>query len=728
MAAPKVFSLFKTINENGVETVRDFSEMFPNIITMDKKIDFFLECISYDVLIPSVIRGEKRLDIFEEAVLKLINAKSLTHEEMADVLCLTIDLVNFIVIRLIEMNLLERNGLKLTDDGRKLLNLDSTVENQVEYVQGKLFVIKKTGEVLPYIHTGEFKSERVTDYSQNNITVEFGSIGSARVVYGKCLRNTNGEKVNSMLQTSKIRAALKRFNLIANNNLSYEKIDYDEEWAISSTLSDNVYVHMQAVIQKGNVDEILVSDGLVENVDFVNKYITRNFPNFKEFVQEKNAQTNINESDVEVIKRNKNPKYKEIDRLWNKVERDYDELEQIEKISENATEDNIDSEDDQYNEMTESKPVILGDSINSQDIIRKQRFKQKALLLNAYACYEWIFFTYLRNNPLSDKTYNLITMQGATKNRKIIKELLEQLGISAHKKLDPLFGSVDKPRIVRMIRSNNPEFRCALGLMILSVLGNQTSRVKILLRDNRDYLKGLYSMFSEHGDLSHQSFIPEYDMYRIRAVYRDLRKTIEILIPDFNISIDDVQFEEVVVDTISQERLDSIVHLSKELGSMYFNNIMTKDLRNEWIQIAPNLSELPDVIDYVEIMYRIMQDTLYQKNIYIKKSGRLHFDDVLQQLALKGVKSKCFDSVNEHFFDDSMKNINSSLGANAIVFLHYQDDDIIKKLVELDMIVLIEKLVSLRKHGGNVGLKADVNEMNGLRQQLINVVRYIGGM
>ena len=59
MANPKVFSLFKTKN---------YAVRFPNISVLGKKVDFFLECSSYDVILPIKVKGSSKLDVFEEAL------------------------------------------------------------------------------------------------------------------------------------------------------------------------------------------------------------------------------------------------------------------------------------------------------------------------------------------------------------------------------------------------------------------------------------------------------------------------------------------------------------------------------------------------------------------------------------------------------------------------------------------------------------------------------------
>ena len=328
---------------------------------------------------------------------------------------------------------------------------------------------------------------------------------------------------------------------------------------------------------------------------------------------------------------------------------------------------------------------------------------------------------------MSDETYNLVLSQSTTQNRKTILEVIKSVGIIPSEKMKILFGILDETRKKRMYRSNTPEFRCVLSTMVLGVLGDDKSLAKKLIRDNKFYFSDLCELFIEHGDLSHQSYIPEYDMEKIRVVYKELRTTIETLLPDFSLKNDDNEFKEVELDQISQERLDAIVCLSKELGSMYFNNILSKHLRDEWIQIAPNKTELPDVIDYVEIMYRIAQDTLYQENVNIRKNIHLSKEDILKELNENGIKSKSFDTVAARFVGDSLKNVNSSLGANALVYLYYQSDQSLEELKKFGFVEMIEKLSELRKHGGNISLNADVVEMNRIRQDLISIVKYIGG-
>ncbi|MCM1233234.1 MAG: hypothetical protein NC489_24210, partial [Ruminococcus flavefaciens] len=292
MANPKVFSLFKTKN---------YAECFPNISVLGKKVDFFLECSSYDVILPVKVKGDSKLDVFEEAVLKLIAYKATTSEDMADILCLTPDLINFIIIRLQEMDLLQDNGSDLTDQGKKYIQVDEKISDDanVEFAQAKVFVINQTGEILPYIQKGELISDPIDNIQGSLLTVEYGTVGNPIRIKGKILRQIRGDKKKGMLQSSAIRTAIDKYNRIVRENVNFDSIEYAQEWAIENTSSDDVYFHMQAVVQNGNIDEILVSDGLVVNIDFVNDYIKKNHPDFISVVKERATKSIILDSDDE---------------------------------------------------------------------------------------------------------------------------------------------------------------------------------------------------------------------------------------------------------------------------------------------------------------------------------------------------------------------------------------------------------------------------------------------
>ena len=536
MANPKVFSLFKTKN---------YAERFPNISVLGKKVDFFLECSSYDVILPIKVKGSSKLDVFEEAVLKLIAYKTTTAEEMADILCLTPDLINFIIIRLQEMELLQDNGRDLTEQGKKYIRLEQKIsdDENIEFAQAKVFVINQTGEILPYIQKGELISDPIDTIQGSILTIEYGTVGNPIKIKGKILRQNRADKKKGMLQSSEIRSAIDKYNRIVRDNANYDSIEYAQEWAIENTLSDDIYFHMQAVVQNGNIDEILVSDGLVVNIDFVNDYIRKNHPDFISIVKERATRNIVLENEGENEEESKkiiNYKYKELRNLLLRI----NSFTQLFSC--------VDSEEESEK-----------NSFASFDENQMLQAEQKKFLLNCYSAFEWSLFYYVTKYPLSSNISSIIDNQTAFQNANTLLQMAEKIGVLNPVKYEDLFYSLDSNRIKRMFRTNTPELRVALSLAIVVSVHNSQSEFRYLFNKRPGLFRVLRDLFREHGDLAHQTFTNEIDKKRNEEIYNLLIDFVAILQPDFDFEeIDGVNVERRI-SQISQEKLNAEVSLSK---------------------------------------------------------------------------------------------------------------------------------------------------------------------
>ena len=121
-----------------------------------------------------------------------------------------------------------------------------------------------------------------------------------------------------------------------------------------------------------------------------------------------------------------------------------------------------------------------------------------------------------------------------------------------------------------------------------------------------------------------------------------------------------------------------------------------------------------------------MQDTLLYKIGEIKKKTDICKVDILQKLQQKNIVSDSFDTVHEKFVEQVSNNQNGTLGSNAMVYLYYQPDDLVAKLQEKQFVKVIEELVTLRKHGNNVGLSINTDILHSLRDTMLSVVKLIG--
>ncbi len=700
MANPKVFSLFKTKN---------YAERFPNISVLGKKVDFFLECSSYDVILPVKVKGSSKLDVFEEAVLKLIAYKTTTSEEMADILCLTPDLINFIIIRLQETELLQDNGRDLTEQGKKYIRLDQKIsdDENIEFAQAKVFVINQTGEILPYIQKGELISDPIDNIQGSILTIEYGTVGNPIKIKGKILRQNRTDKKKGMLQSSEIRSAIDKYNKIVRDNVNYDSIEYAREWAIENTLSDDICFHMQAVVQNGNIDEILVSDGLVVNIDFVNDYIRKNHPDFISVVKERATRNIVLENEGENEEEFKtiiNYKYKELRNLFLRI----NSFTQLFSCADHEEE----SEKDSFASLDENQML---------------QAEQKKFLLNCYSAFEWSLFYYVTKYPLSSNLSSIIENQTALQNANTLLQMAEKIGVENPVKYEDLFYSLDSNRIKRMFRTNTPEMRVALSLAIVGSVHNSQSEFRFLFSKRPGMFRLLRDLFREHGDLAHQTFTNEIDRKRNEEVYNLLIDFVAILQPDFDFGEINGAIVKREISQISQEKLNAEVSLSKRLGALYYYNLLPETIKEEWILVSPDKVHYPESPEYFDILYRIMQDTLFYALKDIRKNPQLSKADILSKLKKKGIVSNSFDTVNEVFVGQILMNENGTLGANAMVYLYYQSDDLIEKLRSADFIQTIEKLVRLRKHGNNVALSVNTQSLNSIRDKLLDIVRLVGG-
>ena len=69
---------------------------------------------------------------------------------------------------------------------------------------------------------------------------------------------------------------------------------------------------------------------------------------------------------------------------------------------------------------------------------------------------------------------------------------------------------------------------------------------------------------------------------------------------------------------------------------------------------------------------------------------------------------------------------NATLGANAMVYLYYQKDNVVNELKNVNFVQIIEQLVQLRKHGNNVALSVNTRNLNKIRDNMLDIVKLIG--
>lgn len=680
----KIFSLFKE---------KKYEEIFKAIDILGKEKDFFLKCSTYDVILPVKKINENKLDIFEKAVLKYIYYKSYDEEVISKKLCLSKDFINFVIIRLKESGYM-KDKRNLTDEGVKYIkNISPQKNDKKNFIQIKLFVLSNIDKILPYIYIGEFKTEVVTDIEKGIVKVEYGTIGDPIVLKGKLINNTFSE-LPEKLQVSEIETAIKRYNnIISNSNLPYEKIDFIELTDVINKKSDDVYVHFKAVIQQGNSSDIIVSDGFVINVDDVSEYLNSNQAEFIYNIKE--SMYNNEKKEIENSNKNNNLNIK------------YNELNTFMKTIQNFYKGSI------------GEDFIDGNKSIDENIEIKNR--QKEFIINCYSAFEWCFYYY--SLKYSIKNLKLIIKNKTSfQNKKTIITIAEKIGIKNIQRNDYLFSILNINKVDYMYENKIPKLEILLSLLILLNIQNNEEEFISLINTTEDFLDFFSDLKRKRDRLAHTSNRIEIDWENDKKIYDYLIKSISILIPDFII---DEKVQCKSNKFISQENLNSEVDLVREIGAECYYHLLDESLKKEMLLISKNKIADLTIYNYVDILYRIFQTVLYNSLKEIKIDENLNKDIILEKLEKKEINIKTFKTCSEKNIERAVKNINSTLGANAMVYFYYMLIKDNNKIKNSKFLECVEKLVKYRKHGNNIALIISKEEVNDLRKEILNLIKII---
>ena len=159
---------------------------------------------------------------------------------------------------------------------------------------------------------------------------------------------------------------------------------------------------------------------------------------------------------------------------------------------------------------------------------------------------------------------------------------------------------------------------------------------------------------------------------------------------------------------------------------------MRGGLKNDWLKISPDKkgNQLPDAREYIEIIYRILQAELSEANKDFNEKGRRSKEDALTVLSGRyaGGIPKSFSNISDIYYYNATKEAgNSTLGAEALVYISNIDDLVAEKVKNLNYVPLLDRVISLRGHGSMVALNETEQTLNNLRDDVIKLSRVIGG-
>lgn len=691
MAKPKVISLFQK---------RTIQECFPKLNIMGRPQSMFIECQSYDVIIQVRAEAAHELDIFEDAVLRMIRIQAGSAKELADSLCLPADLVKLMIARLREKGYLS-DAHTLSPQGTALLGKEKGHTEETKPLMIKLFRIPLTGQVLPYIHQGELRAADVVDDSKG-FTLEFGSHGELATVRGRFLRC--GVGAGKRLRQSECVRALEVYNRLADG-AAFPKIDYLPGWAIDATAGERLYLHMQAAVQKGNTVFPLISDGFVSNVDGLMEYIDHENPEMLAYVRQ-NAIELRQAGWVDASGGRRNGKYREI----------YQELDAIQSITHGSVED--------------EGP----DGGEALDLILFRREQKKDLIRHYAVMLEWAFFYYSAENPASEQLLQELRRGSHTTNAEILLALAGKLGIGGLEAHANLFSRVTEASVRRVERSRTPDFYVNFPLSLAGDAESGGGPLCRLLAGEPGLPGFLDRLFRAYRGLRHNGSddgpVLELDELKSKCL-----GCVTALLPDVQVGDpeQDPGRPRLTVGDISNSRLSARVALEHMMGSMYFNSLPAH-AQDDWMRISPDKDKsadrLPDPYNYINVLYRLLdvgvQDALAGKEAPAKELS------VGEGAALAAKKwgsglPGVITTVGEGFFLSAQNRRKTTLGASVLYYLCQAREDELEPLRKLSFVECAGRILSCRKHGNDVGLCVDEQDLRELREKVMLVTKQLGG-
>lgn len=693
MALENAFSLFEDSR---------YEELFPNVRLLGNAVDYFIQCNTYEILVPSQSATEQRLDMFEDAVLKLLDYKPYTKEEMAATLCLPKDIISFIRIRLRELGLLEKDEYTVSELGKNYLNGLHSKSTSLVYKQAKLFVIKDTGEILPYVHYGELEYANVKKSTKSVTSIEYGSAGRPIIISGINIwaKTPQGALGGKMLKSSDIKDALFLYNRISNNSTRFAPIEILASYAIENTSAEDCLLHVKAAIQEGSTDELIVSDGFVANNDYLARYLRKEHPEIINAVKAQAAQVRSQESEERSgfdFEEANGGRYRNL----------YQPMYSINAAYEKITAEDSDSSQDEYVE---------------------EQYDQKQFLLNCYAVIEHTLYNYLLKSPLRQDRLKLLYRQDTHLNQELILTLSEQIGLDYIRQYDYLFGIVSRNNITKMYNTKTPNMYIALPLVLIETFDNKDSLFREVLKQYLGVIHTINKLHNKCKDLRHKTYADDINVDYVDQIYYFTTLLIECLLPDF-IFKGKEEMRAVTADVKQNQRLLTDVNLAEVFGPMYYYNVMDEALKNEWKLVAPGKRNYPAPYEFVNTLYRILQETIYEQVFYMKKK-QMSKEQLIELAQTRWGKllERGLTGVHKDYLKDTLGSKNTTLGAQALVYLCFCPDEKLAALREIKFDEIVSIVTKYREHGNNVALELDTRELEQLRDKVIKVTKAIGGI
>lgn len=661
---------------------KSYGEKFPFLDLLYEE-DFFLPVRIYDAEVTVISGASDSLNIFEETILELLGVFSKTEEDIAKKSCLEKDFVVAVCNSLASNGYIDKSNV-LTDKGKNFLK-GGNAEN-LEQLRLRLVMIPRTGELLPFLlkEQDEALLQGDPEGGGKRFQIEFGATGSGKQ-----------ERVSGFILGRNFKSASrpKRYEvrrLIRYYNQQHaEKIVMPKDGAISLTEQGTfAYLHLKCGVQRGLVDEILVSDGMKEINPILVTHLKTYYAHAMENFQKKATcvQSDSEDGEGQSSRKNMKRQHENVLNAW----------EGLKEIS----------------------------AVDDPDAQEKQEQQVKLNITALYTATEHALHDFLQKFPDTGKELRVFAKQSIKENEREIKRLAEAQGLDV-RNAHTVLSRFDSCRIRRYQKSGVPDFYVVLPLVIAVSYHQSSMQLRILAHRRKKFLADMETL-SASKELRHAS----EEERNWTVVYPGLKKTvaalIHILLPEC--AIDGRRVEKVHRD-ISQEKLNAIVSVRETLGPYMWDNL-PNSLRDDLLQVAPcyHGQQLVTPVEMANLLYRIMEGYLKTRLQDMQPDKKEKKEEMIAAIesTIPTTLPAALYHVNDHMIQAVWGNGRASLGAYALAFFSCLPEERLKRACEkMDVFALIGKIIELRAHGNHVTLNITMHEEEecALRDQVFECLK-----
>lgn len=646
-----------------------YQERFPQIPAL-KERDYFIQFDGYTVYLPKQKRTEDMLNIFESSVLKLLSLGNFSVADVGEKLCIPLDLIQFICRRLMSLGFILENR-QLTEEGRSMIGEAFETSEEDETEPYWLFVTCDTHEILPVFFpaAAEMKGSLEKPY----ISFHIGSTGKRQVVRGRSIfvRQTGGRQ--NIISSAQLHDVLKKFNAGRAG-----KIYVDRTRHINSTYERKIFLHVKAVLQDGNVDYLVISEGCANHNSFLHAYVERNHSGILRSLKAEATQTSVGQK-TQWKSGGLYPELRTVLR-WQKTE------------------------------------------AGNADQRREAQWIERRQTENLIKAVEWSLFYHLRKYPLPKQLMESVEAQTPEENQRMLLGVAHRLGLRTASAYPLFFRGIGRAAAKNCSRAENPHIVPLLAFNIAAATRHPDDSclldaLDVLPGDGLDFLAQLhrYGNMIRHEDASP---VKGDTLGQLRNV---VLQFVQALLPDYENSA------EVSVDltNASRMRLNAELAAVQSLGEDVFRRL-PEEQKELVLRIAfqfQGSGRKLSSMDFVKTLSILME------KIFLERLAELPIISVTQEEILDKLRNNGLttdlQTVGKQYYRRACNHEKATLGAYVLAYMAALDEVGFVGFAKTGIHKTVFRISTYRGHGNDVDLVIDEGTLAELREQTFAVVRYL---